>query len=63
MSLSAGRPSRTGKQATLASMTDKKAVVRVNFDLDAEAHKRLKVYCAEHGKSVRQVLTDLVEAL
>lgn len=63
MSLSAGRPSKASKQATLADMTDKKSVVRVNFDLDSEAYKRLKIYCVEHEKSVRQVLTELIQSL
>lgn len=63
MNLSAGRPSKASKSATLADMADTKPMVRVNFDLDAEEYKRLKIYCVENGKTVRQVLTELIGAL
>ena len=40
--LSAGRPSaKSSKAATLASLADKAATVRVNFDLDREQHTKL----------------------
>lgn len=62
--LSAGRPSaRTNKAATLASLADKGATVRVNFDLDRDQHIRLKVYATKQGKSVKEVLTDFVAQL
>lgn len=63
MSLSAGRPSRTSKQATLADLSDGKITVRVNFDLSREQHAKLKIYAIQQGKSVKQVLTDLISAL
>lgn len=62
--LSAGRPSaRVDKTATLASLADKKPTVRVNFDLTRELHTKLKIYSAEQGKSIREILTDLVEGV
>ncbi|ECT4311265.1 chromosome partitioning protein ParB [Escherichia coli] len=62
--LSAGRPSaKTTKAATLASLAEKAATVRVNFDLDRDQHIKLKVYATKQGKSVREVLTEFVEQL
>lgn len=62
--LSAGRPSaKTTKAATLSSLADKAATVRVNFDLDRDQHIKLKVYATKQGKSVKEVLTDFVAQL
>ena len=62
--LSAGRPSaKSNKAATLASLADKAATVRVNFDLDRDQHTKLKVYAAKQGKTVKEVLTELVAQL
>ncbi len=63
MSLSAGRPSKASKQATLADMADKPSTVRVNFDLAREDHIKLKIYAARQGQSVRQVLSNLIAQL
>jgi hypothetical protein len=63
MSLSAGRPSKASKQATLADMADAKPTVRVNFDLSASEHIRLKVHAAKLGKTVRQLLSEFVATL
>ena len=62
--LCAGRPSaKSSKAATLASLADKAATVRVNFDLDREQHTKLKVYAAKQGKTVKEVLSDYVAQL
>ncbi|WP_195157009.1 plasmid partition protein ParG [Enterobacter roggenkampii] len=62
--LSAGRPSaKSNKAATLASLADKSATSRVNFDLDRDQHTKLKVYAAKQGKTVKEVLTELVAQL
>ena len=62
--LSAGRPSaKSSKAATLASLADKAPTVRVNFDLDRDQHTKLKVYAAKQGKTVKEVLTELVAQL
>ena len=64
VTLSAGRPSaKSSKAATLASLADKAATVRVNFDLDREQHTKLKVYAAKQGKTVKEVLSDYVAQL
>ena len=61
--LGAGRPSAGKSQKTLSDLADKAATVRVNFDLDRDEHTNLKVYAAKHGKTVKEVLTELVAQL
>ena len=62
--LSAGRPSaKSSKVATLASLADKAATVRVNFDLDRDQHIKLKLYATRHGKSIKDVLSEHVAQL
>jgi len=36
---------------------------RVNFDVTAEQHRKLKVYAANQGKTIRELLTEYVENL
>ena len=50
--LQAGRPSEKKKAATLRALADKSDTVRVNFDLDREAHTKLKIYAAKAGKPI-----------
>ncbi|MGL5291925.1 MAG: plasmid partition protein ParG [Plesiomonas sp.] len=62
--LTAGRPSATkSKVATLASLADETEMKRVNFQLSAELHTKLKVYAASHGKSITEILTEHVVKL
>jgi hypothetical protein len=65
--LSAGRPSaRTdkAKAATLASLADDaSSMKRVNFELPSDQHKKLKIYAAEKGKSIKELLTEYVTQL
>lgn len=60
--LTAGRPSaRTdkAKAATLASLADEiGGTKRVNFELSAEQHAKLKIYATRQGKSIKVVLTE-----
>lgn len=59
--LSAGRPSsRTDKATTLASLAEAASMKRVNFDLAAGAHAKLKIYAARQGKSIKEILTEYV---
>ena len=58
--LSAGRPSNVRKSATLASLSDKGATVRVNFDLAREEHKRLKILAVEQGRTISEILREMV---
>ena len=62
--LSVGRPSTTkNKAATLASLADQAGMKRVNFQLSAELHTKLKIYAARQGKTITDVLTEYVEQL
>ena len=61
--LGAGRPSAGKSQKNLADLADKSATARVNFDLDRDQHTKLKVYAAKQGKTVKEVLTELVAQL
>ncbi|HIH9848212.1 TPA: plasmid partition protein ParG [Klebsiella pneumoniae] len=65
--LSAGRPSaRTdkAKTATLASLADDAgSMKRVNFELSAEQHAKLKIHAAKAGKSIKELLTEYVAGL
>lgn len=65
--LSAGRPSaRTDKAraATLASLADNAGTTkRINFDVSAEQHAKLKIYATKHGKSIKDLLTAYVAGL
>ena len=64
--LSAGRPSaRTDKSkaATLASLADAASMKRVNFELSADQHTKLKIYAARQGKTIKELLTEYVADL
>lgn len=61
--LSAGRPSSSTPQKTLGSLADRSEFARVNFDLDRELHKRLKIYATQRGKTLKEVLTEYVASL
>jgi len=64
VSLSAGRPSsKTTKAATLASLALSQKTKRVNFDLTAEQHSKLKVYAAKHGTTIKQMFSTYVDNL
>ncbi len=59
--LSAGRPSRARKEtATLSSLADKGPTVRVNFDLERDEHIKLKVLAAQQGRTVADIMRELV---
>jgi macrodomain Ter protein organizer (MatP/YcbG family) len=60
--LRAGRPSDGKKATTLSSMADKRQTVRVNFDLERETHTRLKVDAAQTGRTISEIMVELVEA-
>ena len=64
--LSAGRPSaRTDKSkaATLASLADAASMKRVNFELSADQHAKLKIYATRQGKTIKELLTEYVAGL
>lgn len=65
--LSAGRPSLKAsdkrKAATLASLSDEQPKKRVNFELSADQHAKLKIYAARQGKTVKELLTEYIRSL
>ena len=64
--LTAGRPSaRTDKAraATLASLADDAGMKRVNFELSADQHTKLKIYATRQGKTIKELLTEYVASL
>ncbi|HDF7255832.1 TPA: chromosome partitioning protein ParB [Enterobacter hormaechei] len=62
--LSAGRPSaRSSKAATLASLADTPAMKRVNFQLPAEDHTKLKMYAVRQGKTITELLSEYIAQL
>lgn len=63
--LHAGKPSAGDKRKEIAldSLTEKNQTVRVNFDLDREEHIKLKVHAARAGKTIADVLRELVSEI
>lgn len=61
--LTAGRPSARNKAATLASLSDDAEMKRVNFQIPANQHTKLKIYAAKQGKTIKELLTEYVAAL
>lgn len=63
--LRAGKPSAAEKQKdfSLEALTEKNQTVRVNFDLSRDEHIKLKVHAVKAGKSVADVLRELVAGL
>ena len=62
--LSAGRPrARSDKAATLASLAEEASLKRVNFQLSADQHMKLKIYAARQGKTIKELLTEYVASL
>lgn len=62
LGLAAGRPSESRKSKALAALADnnESKMIRVNFDLSASEHTRLKVYAAKERKSISDVLRELI---
>ncbi len=61
--LTAGRPSARNRAATLASLSDDAEMKRVNFQLPADQHTKLKIYAAKQGKTIKELLTEYVAGL
>ncbi len=62
--LSAGRPSaRQTAKMQLSDLSVLGKYKRVNFNISVSDHLKLKVYAAEHGLTITQVLSDFIESL
>ncbi len=62
--LSAGRPSaRQTVKTQLSDLSVLEKHKRVNFNISVSEHLKLKVYAAEHGLTITQVLSDFIKKL
>ena len=57
------RPIASNKAETLATLSDDAEMKRVNFQLPADQHTKLKIYAAKQGKTIKELLTEYVAAL
>jgi len=60
--LKGSRPSAPKDKAAMPASGDVH-MKRVNFQLPADQHVKLKVYAAQHGKTITELLTEQVERL
>lgn len=65
INLKAGRPSaRRNQEVSLESLSKKPVEMkRVNFDLPVELHQKLRRYALDKNKSMREILTEIIESL
>ena len=64
IALKSGRPSTARSQASMLSrLAAPKNLKRVNFQLDSEDHRRLKIYAAEEGKTITTLLKQHIVKL
>jgi len=61
--LKAGRPSSEKRAMTMGDIAGSEKMKRVNFDLPEALHTKLKMHAAAQGKSIKDIMTDFVEAL
>lgn len=61
--LRAGRPSESRKATTLTSLADKGPTVRINFDLERDEHRRLKMLAVQQDRSIADILREMVGKL
>ena len=47
----------------LASLAEEASLKRVNFQLSADQHMKLKIYAARQGKTIKELLTEYVASL
>lgn len=63
LQLKPGRPSDAApKAALLSDLRDEKAKqVRINFDIEADRHKALKLLAVQRDKSIADILRELID--
>lgn len=61
--LSAGRPSKNRQEISISSLMSDKTNKRVNFDLTAEEHQKLKMYAIQNNTTIKDILTTYVQKL
>lgn len=62
LGLTAGRPSNSSKEkaAAMKAVMDTGKMVRINFEVDEATHAALKIHAVKTGRSVTQILRELV---
>lgn len=61
--MTAGRPSVRKAARVREELADGADMVRVNFDLSRAEHVRLKIHAAQSGRSVADILRELVASI
>lgn len=62
--LKAGRPSAKEKERAISElMGDGKPLKRVNFEIDEDRHRKLKIYAARTGRSIRELMLEYIDSL
>jgi hypothetical protein len=57
------QPDMTQAARNLVGLAEKSTTVRVNFEVDRETHTKLKVFAAQQGRSVSDILRDSIASL
>jgi len=60
INIRAGRPSAARARPTLADLADERPTIRIAFDIDREEHKKLKVYAAQNGRRITEILREMI---
>lgn len=62
--LSPGRPSANkSKDQLMKSLEDEEVTRRVNFELAASKHQKLRIQAAKRGMSIKDFLTAYIDSL
>lgn len=62
--LKAGRPSaKESNSTTSKSIFDPEPTKRLNVEVSIKNHAKLKIYAAQQGKSVKEILTEFIANL
>jgi hypothetical protein len=51
------------RRPTLDHLSDDATIKRVNFELSAKHHAKLKIHAVKQGKSIKELLTDYIIGL
>ncbi|QHS09161.1 chromosome partitioning protein ParB [Sinimarinibacterium sp. NLF-5-8] len=61
--MNAGRPSSRKTPVSLSDLKDVRPQVRLNVDMDQALFKRLKMFAASKGVSIRSLICEQVELM
>lgn len=64
ITLKSGRPSSSREaQPTLSRLAAEKNLRRVNFQIEADDHQKLKIYAAQQGKTITTLMMHHINIL